>query len=108
LIRHAASRPAPPILALSVAMIQPALRAPLVAAVGVASLLASRLAAAGGAAIALSPVAVWTDPEHRPASATTANPLPKNDFVVKAHARPLAGLDKGSRSWQVRTSFVAW
>jgi len=108
LIRHAAFRPAPPILALPVAMIQPALRAPLVAAVGATPLLESRLAAAGGTAIALSPVAVLTDPEHRLASAATANPLPKNDFVVKAHARPQAGLDNGSRSWQVRTSFVAW
>ena len=108
MIRHAGSCPALAILALPVAMIQPALRAPLVAAVGAASLLESRLAAAGGTAIALSPVAVLTDPEHRLASAATANPLPKNDFVLKAHARPHAGLDNGSRSWQVRTSFVAW
>jgi hypothetical protein len=108
LIRHASLLSAAPVRALPVAMIQPALGAPLVPAVGAASLLESRLTAAGGTAIALSPVAVLTDPEHRLASATTANPLPKNDFVVKAHAHPQAGLDNDSRSWQVRTSFDAW
>ena len=108
MIRHASLLSPAPIRALPVAMIQPALEAPLVPAVGAASLLEPRLAAACGTAIALSPVAVLTDPEHRLASAATANPLPKNDFVVKVHARPQAGLDNGSHSWQVRTSFDAW
>jgi len=30
------------------------------------------------------------------ASAAAANPLPKNDFVAKFHARPQAELDNGS------------
>jgi len=89
-------------------MIQPALGAALVPVVGAASLLEPRLVAAGGAAIALSPVAVLTDPEHRVTSTAAANSLPKNDFIAKSHARRKAGLDNGSRSWQVRTSFVAW
>ena len=108
MIRHASFLPAAPIRALPVAMIQPALGAALVSAVGAASLLEPRLVAAGEAAIALSSVAVLTDPEHRVASTAAANPLPKNDFVAKSHARPQAGLDNGGRSWRVRTSFVAW
>jgi hypothetical protein len=87
---------AAPIRALPVAMIQPTLGAALVPAVGAAPLLESRLAATSGTAIALSTVAVLTDPEHRVASTAAANPLPKNDFIAKSHARPQAGLDNGS------------
>ena len=75
-------------------MIQSALAAALVPAVGAAPLLESRLAAARGAAIALSPVAVLTDPEHRVASTAAANPVTENDFAMNLHARPQTGLDK--------------
>lgn len=97
MIRHTSLLPAPPIGALPVAMIQSALRAPLVPAVGAASLLKPRQAAARATAVALSPVTVSTDPEDDLASAAAANPLPKNDFVAKFHARPQAGLDNGSQ-----------
>ena len=89
-------------------MVQPSFRAPLVAAVGTAPLLESGLGAAGQAAIALSTITVLTDPEHRVASTAVANPLTENYFAMNRHARPQTGLDNGSRSWQVRTSFDAW
>jgi hypothetical protein len=89
-------------------MVQPSFPAILVAAVGAAPLLEPGCGPASGAAIALSAVTVRTDPEHRLASAAAANPLPENDFAMKCHARPQAGLDNGNRSWQVRTSFDAW
>jgi hypothetical protein len=108
LIRHARLRPAAPILPLPVAMVQLSFRAPLVAAVGPAPLLAPGLSAAGEAAIALPTITVLTDPEDRVAAAVAANPLPENDFAMNRHARPQTGLDNGSRSWQVKTSFDAW
>ena len=109
LIRHA--RPASPpisIFALPVAMVESSFQAPLVAAVGAAPLLQSRLSTASGAAVALSAIAVLADPEHRVASSAAANPLPENYFAVGRHPCPHAGLDNGNRSWQVRTSFDAW
>jgi hypothetical protein len=59
----------------------------------------------GGTTIALPTIAVLTDPEHSLAFGAKANPLPKNDFAMNLHASPQTGLDNGSRSWQVRTSF---
>jgi hypothetical protein len=76
-------------------MVQPALQAPLVAAVGAAPLLESRFSTAGRTAVALSTIAVLTDPEHRVATSAAANPLPENDFAMNLHARPQTGLDKG-------------
>ncbi len=108
MIRHARLRLAAPILPLPVAMVQLSFRAPRVAAVGTASLLAPGLRAAGEAAIALATVTMLTDPEDRVASDATANPLPENDFAMNRHARPQTGLDNGSRSCQVETSFDAW
>ncbi len=108
LIRHAFSRLPAPVLALPVAMVQPSFRAPLVAAVGAASLLEPGCSAACGAAIALSAIAVPADPEHRVASAAAANSLPENHFAMSRHPCPRAGLDNGNRSWQVRTSLDAW
>ena len=84
-------------------MIELSLRTLLVAAVGAAALLESRLSAASRAAIALAAVAVLTDPEHRLASAAAANPLTENGFAMYRHPRPQAGLDNGSQSWQVKT-----
>jgi hypothetical protein len=84
-------------------VIEPSLRAALVAAVGAAPLLESRLGAASRAAIALSAVAVLTDPEHRLAFCAAANPLTENRFAMDRHPRRQAGLDNGSQSWQVRT-----
>jgi hypothetical protein len=108
LIRHAGPRPAAPILALPVAMVEPAFRAALVAAVGAAPLLESRFGTAGDAAIALSTITVLTDPEQRVASAATANPLTENYLAMNRQCPPMAGWTTGTRSWQVRTSFDAW
>jgi len=108
LIRHARLRPTAPILALPVAMVEPAFRAALVAAVGAAPLLESCFATAGDAAIALSTVTVLTNPEHRVASAATANPLTENDLAINHQCPPMAGWTTGNGSWQVRTSFDAW
>ena len=100
LIRHA--RPPAPVLPLAVAMIEPSFRAPLVAAVGAASLPAPGFGLTSGTAIAMSAIAVSADPEHRVASNTS--PLTKCRLAMKIHARRQAGLDNGDRSWQVRTS----
>ena len=89
-------------------MIQPAFRTPLVTAVCATPLLEPCLVTTDGTAIALPTIAVLTDPEHCLAIAATANPLPENDFAINLHASPETGLDNGSRSWQVRTSFDAW
>jgi hypothetical protein len=108
LIRHARLRLSAPILALPVAMVEPAFRAALVAAVGAAPLLESSFGAAGGAAIALSTITVLADPEHRVASAATATPLTENYFAMNRQCPHMAGWTTGNRSWQVRTSFDAW
>jgi hypothetical protein len=68
LIRHA--RAASPVLALTVPMIEPPFRAPLVAAVGSAPLAPPSLGPARFTAIALPAVAVPADPEDRLASHT--------------------------------------
>jgi|SRR5690242_18432359 len=109
LIRHARSAgSALPILPLPIAMIESSFRAPLMAAVGPASLLESGLSTAGTTAIAVSAITVLADPEHRVAFTTAANPLPKNHFAMSRHPCARVGLDNGNRSWQVRTSFDAW
>jgi len=89
-------------------MIQPSFPTLLVAAVGAAPLLEPGCGTASRAAIALSVIAVWADPEHRRASTATANPLTESHFAMNRHARPQAGMDNGNRSWQVRTSFDSW
>jgi len=96
LIRHARLRLAAAILALPVAMVEPAFRAALVAAVGAAPLLESCFGAAGDAAIALSTITVLTDPEHRVASAATANPLTENYFAMNRQCPPMAGWTMGN------------
>ena len=93
--RHARLRLAAPILALPVAMVEPSFQAPLVAAVGAAPLLESCCGTAGEAAIVLSTITVLTDPEHRVASAATANPLTENYFAMNRQRPPTAGLDNG-------------
>jgi hypothetical protein len=85
-------------VALPVAMVQPALNAPLMPAVGTAPLPKPRLAATLGTAIALAPVAVLAYPEHSLAPALAANQLPENDFPLNCHPGPQAALDNGSRS----------
>lgn len=92
LIRHA--RPAGlavSIFPLPVAMVQSSFQAPLVAAVGGASLPEPGFRAASGAAIALPAITVWTNPEHRMATTAAANPLPENYFAMSRHRCARAG-----------------
>jgi len=105
-IRHANWRVTLAVSTLPIAMIEPALRTPLVAAVGSTVLSPPGLPAAHWAAIALTAITVLTDPEHHMTSTAAANPLPQNHFARKRHARPRRGLDNGSQSWQVRTSLL--
>jgi len=106
LIRHAQLRLAVPIRPLPVAMIQPPFQTPLMAAVGPPALFEPCGGAAGGAAIAMAAITVLADPEHRLTSAAATNPLPQNHFAVSRHVRRGRGLDNGSRSCQVRTSWL--
>lgn len=109
LIRHA--RPAGLAVSISplpVAMVQSAFQAPLVAAVGGASLPEPGFRAASGAAIALPAITVRANPERRVAATAAANPLLENHFAMRRHRCARAGLDNGNRSWQVRTSFDVW
>jgi hypothetical protein len=106
LIRHASWRVTLAVGTLPVAMIEPALRTPLVAAVGSTVLSPPGFTAAHRAAIALSAITVLTDPEHRMTSTAAANPLPQNHFARKRHVHPRRGLDNGSQSWQVKTSLL--
>ena len=98
MIRHAGRRVTLPVSTLPVAMIEPALRTSLVAAVGSTVLSPPGFTAAHRAAIALSAITVLADPEHRMTAAGTANPLSQNQFARKGHARRKRGLDNGSRS----------
>jgi hypothetical protein len=84
-------------------MIEPSFRAVLVAAVGAAPLFDPCLSATSGTAVPLSPIAVLTNPENRPASFVRANPLTENRLAMMNH-RPSTGLDIGAKSWQVRNS----
>ena len=75
LIRHAGIGSASAILALTVPMIESSFGALLVATVGAAPLLPIGLLAAQRAAVALSPVAVTTDPKQPAASKASAKAL---------------------------------
>ena len=108
MIRHAELGLTAPVLALSIPVIQPAFRTPLMTAVSATPLLEPCFIPARGTTVTLSAIAVRADPEQRLTTAAAANPLPENDFAMNLHASPQTGLDNGSRSWQVRTSFDAW
>ena len=90
---------------LPIPMIEPAFRTPLVAVVGDTVLPTSGFRAASCAAIALPPIAVRTNPEHRLASLAAANPLPENHFALNRHPPAQADFDSGNGSCQGRTSF---
>jgi len=89
-------------------MIEPSFRAHLVTAVGGTSLPAPGCGTTRGAAIAMSAITVFANPEHGAASVAAANSLTENNLAMKGHARQQGGLDKGYQSWQVRTSFDTW
>jgi len=108
LIRHAGSCVTLPVCPLPVPMIEPAFGTPLVAAVGISALLTPGFQSARRAAIALSPITVRANPEHRLASLTAANPLPENHFFLNRHPPTRTGFDNGNGSCQGRTSFEWW
>ena len=99
LIRHL-GRVALPVGALPVAMIEPALRTLLVAAVGGAVLPEPGFGATSRAAIALPAITVRADPEHHLAFRAAANPEPANHFPTNRHRSPPAGFDNGNGSCQ--------
>jgi len=105
LIRHARRGVTLPVGALAVTMIEPALWTLLVAAVGSAALPAARFAAACRAAIALSAIAVRTNPERRLACRAATNPQPENHFSRNRHPPAQADFDNGNGSCQGRNSF---
>lgn len=88
-------------------MIESALGATLMAAIGAAPLMKPGLVAALDAAIAMSTITVWTQEEDGETSAVVTNPLQENSFRMNRHAPSRAGLDNGNDSWQVRNSFAA-
>ena len=100
MIRHAGlllTAPAP-VIPLSVAVVEPAFRALLVAGVGAPPLLPAGLCAAPAAAIAMSAIAVGADEEHGVALLTETDSLKENRFAVSLrHASSQAGLDNGTR-----------
>jgi len=98
LIRHArlCLPAAAPVIALTVAMIEPSFGTLLVPAVGAPSLVDSGMLTAEGAAIALSTIAVRAHEENCVTLATEANPLPEYRFAMNCrHASSQAGLDNG-------------
>ena len=104
-IRHARPAVALAVVLLPIAVVKPAFTAALIAAVGRPVLLAPCFAAARRAAVALSAIAMGTNPEHRLASLAAANALPENHFSVNRHPPTQADFDNGNASWQGRTSF---
>jgi hypothetical protein len=83
------------VLALPVAVIESALRALLVAAIGGTTLLTTGGSAAGNAAVAVSAIAMRAHEEHSLAVSIYTNPLPQNRFAVRRHAPSPAALDNG-------------
>jgi len=108
LIRHAGLTAPLPVRPLPIPMIEPAFRTPRVPAVGGTALLAPGNRAARRAAIALPPIAMLTNPEHRLASLAAANSLPENHFSMNRHLPKQADFDNGNGSCQGRTSFDWW
>jgi hypothetical protein len=105
LIRHARPAPALTVLLLPIPVVEPAFRALLIAVVGSPVLPAPGYGAARRAAIALSAIAMGTNPEHRLASLAAANALPENHFSMNRHPPMQADFDNGNGSCQGRTSF---
>jgi hypothetical protein len=100
-IRHASLGTALPVFPLTVAMIQTALWAVLMATVGAAPLFPHGSIATPRTAIALTPIAGAANDENRVACA--ASLLPKNNLAQLRHPGRQVGLDKDDRSWQGKT-----
>jgi hypothetical protein len=104
LIRHARPAATLTVVLLSIPVVEPAFGTLLIAAVGRPVLPAPGFAAARRAAVALSAVAMCTNPEHRLASLAAANPLPENHFPMNRHPPTQADFDNGNGSCQGKTS----
>jgi hypothetical protein len=89
---------------LSIPVVKPAFGTLLIAAVGGPMLPAPGFGPARRAAIALSAIAMCTNPEHRLASLAAANALPENHFSMNRHPPTQADFDNGNGSCQGRTS----
>jgi hypothetical protein len=85
LIRHARRAPPLTVLLLPIPVVESAFRTLLIAVVGRPVLLARGFNAARRTAIALSPIAMGTNPERRLAPMAAANALPENDFSMNRH-----------------------
>ena len=83
---------------LPVAMIQPPFGAPLMTAIGSATLTHPRLRTTGLAAIALSPITTSTDRERRPAVQITAMSQFEWNFPMNRHRPARTAFDKGNGS----------
>ena len=92
------------VLLLPIPVVESAFGALLIPAVGRLVLLAAGSGAACGTAIALSAIAMCTNPEHRLASLAAANALPENHFSMNRHPPTQADFDNGNGSCQGRTS----
>ncbi len=99
MIRHAGvNPPSLAVLALPVAMIQPAFLALLMPAIGTPTLTPAGELAARRAAITVSAITVGADKENCVTRMPEAHPLPENCFAMnRRHASSQAGLDNGSR-----------
>ena len=78
-------RLAQPVSALTIPMIEPALKAALMPAPSCASLIEARLEAAGRAAIAMPTVTMGTDEEHSAAIWRRAELLVEDEIVMRRH-----------------------
>jgi hypothetical protein len=105
MIRHARPAPTLAVLLLPVPVVEPTFQTLLIAAVGSPVLPAPGFGAARRAAIALSAIAMCTNPEHRLASLAAANALPENHLSMNRHPPTQADFDNGNGSCQGRTGF---
>jgi len=104
LIRHARAAAAFAVHLLPIPVVEPAFGTLLIAAVGCPVLPAPGFTAARWTAIALSAIAMCTNPEHGLASLAAANALPENHLSMNRHPPTKAGFDNGNGSCQGRTS----
>jgi hypothetical protein len=79
-------------------MVEPALRASLMAAVGGAALHTSSISAASMAAVALPAITMCTNPKCRLASLAATNSRPENHFSMNRHPHTQADFDNGNSS----------
>ncbi|HLV96024.1 MAG TPA: hypothetical protein VKS44_12595 [Candidatus Acidoferrales bacterium] len=104
MIRHARPAPALAVLLLPIPVVEPAFGTLLIAAVGRPVRSAPGFGATRRAAIALSAIAMCTNPENRLASLAAANALPENQFTMNRHPPTQADFDSGNSSCQGRNS----